>query len=151
MSVIPMVGSAEKTSRHHLRGALDHVVLAAAGLALAGHDHILLDPKDKSLRVAHEPWAQADARAYLAELARELLDQPHGYLLPLDVLRRSYEGRPPWGRQPFKDPTGGLGYGPIDRPDGLGLPPELQAIAKRRLGPIATRMRGDHSFTGGDE
>jgi exodeoxyribonuclease V gamma subunit len=150
-SVIPMVGSAEKTSRHHLRGALDHAVLAAAGLALHGHDHILLDPKDKALRVSHDPWTQADARAYLAELARDLLDHPHGYLLPLDVLRRSYQGRPPWGNRAPNDPTDGLGYGPIDRRDGLGLPPQLQAIAKRRLGPIAQRMHGDHSFTGGDE
>ena len=34
-----------RSRRHHLRGALDHLVLAAAGLATAGHAHVLLDPE----------------------------------------------------------------------------------------------------------
>ncbi|MEO8554366.1 MAG: hypothetical protein ABI678_30530, partial [Kofleriaceae bacterium] len=84
VSVIAMVGAATGTSRHHLRGALDHVVLAAAGLAPHGHEHILLHPGGPAKRVAHAAWPQADALAYLVELVRDLLDRAHGYLLPFD-------------------------------------------------------------------
>ena len=145
-SVIPMIGEATKTSRHHLRGALDHVVLAAAGLAANGHEHVLLHPAGTAKRVVHEPWTQGAARGYLIELVRDLLDRPHGYLLPFDVLRRSLGARAPWGSGPQRDPTNGLGYGPIARPYGLELPGELAAFAKSRLGPLAERMTGDISF-----
>jgi exodeoxyribonuclease V gamma subunit len=149
-SVIAMVGPATNTSRHHLRGALDHVVLAAAGLARNGHEHVLLDPTGMARRVAHDPWPEADARAYLIELVRDLLDRAHGYLLPFDVLRRSLESREPWGRsQQGRDPTGGLGFGPIDKPYGLELPDGMVAMAKSRLGPLASRMHGNVKL-GGD-
>lgn len=153
-SVIAMVGAATNTSRHHLRGALDHVVLAAAGLARNGHEHVLLDPTGMARRVAHDPWPEADARAYLIELVRDLLDRAHGYLLPFDVLRRSLESREPWGRsQQGRDPTGGLGFGPIDKPYGLELPDGMVAMAKSRLGPLASRMHGNVKLggDGGDE
>lgn len=153
-SVIAMVGAATNTSRHHLRGALDHVVLAAAGLARNGHEHVLLHPAGPARRVAHDPWPEADARAYLIELVRDLLDRAHGYLLPFDVLRRSLESRDPWGRSPqTRDPTLGLGYGPIDKPYGLELPAGMVAMAKSRLGPLAVRMHGDVKLggDGGDE
>ncbi len=149
-SVIPMIGEATKTSRHHLRGALDHVVLAAAGIAANGHEHILLHPVGTARRVVHEPWTQTDARAYLIELVRDLLDHSHGYILPFDVLRRSLGARDPWGHSPQRDPTGGLGYGPIAKPYGLELPAELAAFAKSRLGPLAERMTGDVSFKAED-
>ena len=148
-----MVGAAEKSSRHHLRGALDHPILAAAGLAREGHDHVLLQPAGPARRVSHEPWTQADARVYLAELVRDLVDHPHGYLLPFDMLRRALEGRGPnAGRPPpRRDAFPMLGFGPIERADGLALPADAFAIAKRRLGPLAERMRGEHSYGGGDE
>ncbi|MEO6776779.1 MAG: exodeoxyribonuclease V subunit gamma [Kofleriaceae bacterium] len=150
ISVIPMVGEATRTSRHHLRGALDHVVLAAAGLAPAGHEHVLLHPAGPHRHVVHAPWAQADARAYLIELVRDLMEHAHGYLLPFDVLRRALENREPWGSGRQLDPTGGLGYGPIVEPYGLALPGALAELARLRLGPLAERMTGDIKF-GGDE
>jgi hypothetical protein len=113
-----------------------------------------LHPAGPAKRVAHDPWPQADARAYLIELVRDLLDRAHGYLLPFDVLRRSLESRAPWGRSPqTRDPTLGLGYGPIDKPYGLELPDGMVAMAKRRLGPLASRMHGDVKLggEGGDE
>jgi hypothetical protein len=149
LSVIPMLGKAEGSSRYHLRGALDHLVLAAGGLAAKGHEHVLLDPDGGVRRVTHDPWSQADARAQLAELARELLDAPHGYLLPFDQLHRALAGKGPSMRPP-QDPTGGLGYGPIARPDGLALPADIVAIANRRLAPLSLRMHGDHTIGGGD-
>ncbi|HMG24815.1 MAG TPA: hypothetical protein VK607_25935, partial [Kofleriaceae bacterium] len=81
----------------------------------------------------------------LTELARELLDAPHGYLLPFDLLVRALGGK---STRSYQDPTGGLGYGPIDRPDGLEIPRTLAPVAQRRLGPLVARMRGDHTFGG---
>ena len=148
-SVIPILSTAEKRSRHHLRGALDHVVLAAAGLAPKGHAHILLDKHGGTRIVEHAPWSQDEAREYLATLVEELLDRPHGYLLPFDHLVDALAGKPP-GRIHGDAQSKVLGFGPIDRIDGLLGPAEAKAMAKRRLGPLASRMRGDHSLGGGD-
>ncbi len=145
MSVIPLLRDAEKSSPAHLRGALDHAVLAAAGLATAGHDHILLGGNGGVRRVAHAPWTADAAHAYLAGLVRELLDQPHGYLLPLDGLAKALAGKTMATQ--YGDQTGGLGFGPIQRRDGLGFPDDAPAIATRRLRPLVERMDGDHSFT----
>jgi hypothetical protein len=145
-SIIPLLGKADKRSRYHLRGALDHVVLAAAGLANAGHAHVLLDPEGTLRKVDHDPWTRDDARRYLGALIGELLDAPHGYLLPFDHLVHALHGTKP-GRQ-YGPETNTLGYGPIDRLDGLAPPPDAAAIAQRRLGPLVARMHGDHSLGG---
>ncbi|MBA3391364.1 MAG: exodeoxyribonuclease V subunit gamma [Deltaproteobacteria bacterium] len=144
-SVITSLGKLDAKSPYHLRGAIDHVVLAAAGLAPAGHVHKLLDPEGKVLTVEHAPWTVDDARGYLAGLIGELLDHPHGYLLPFDGLVKALAGAAP-GSSRHGDPTGGLGYGPIERRDGLAPPDDAHAIAARRLGPLVERMRGDHKF-----
>lgn len=143
-SVVPVLRKAEGRSPYHLRGALDHLLLAAAGLATAGHIHVLLDCEGAARRVEHRPWAQEDARAYLAQLAGELIEQSHGYLLPFEALAKALGG----GRTPsrFGDPTGGLGYGPIERKDGLQPPDDAAELAHRRLRPIVERMDGDHGF-----
>ncbi len=147
-SVIPLIGAATKRSRYHLRGALDHLVLAAAGIANAGHSHVLLDRDGTARPVEHAPWSQTDAQAYLAGLVTELLDAPHGYLLPFDHLVSGLAGKPP-SRQ-YGETTPVLGYGPIDRLDGLLAPHDPGAIARRRLAPLVSRMTGDHSLGGGD-
>lgn len=146
-SVIPLLGDATKKSRYHLRGALDHVVLAAAGLADHGHVHVLMDADGTVRRVEHAPWTRDEAREYLVSLAGELLDEPHGYLLPFDHLCAALEGKPP-GRQ-YGEPTSVLGFGPITRLDGLAPPADPAAIAQRRLAPLVARMHGDHGFGGG--
>jgi exodeoxyribonuclease V gamma subunit len=145
LSVIPLLGKAEKSSRYHLRGALDHVVLAAAGLAEHGHQHVLLGKDGSSRRVEHAAWSREEARAYLAELVGELLDAPHGYLLPLDQLARALDGKKPAASYGERN---GLGYGPIERADGLAAPSDAAAIARRRLAPLVARMTGDHGFGG---
>jgi hypothetical protein len=111
----------------------------------------LLSPTGTARRVSHEPWTQADARAYLIMLVRELVDNHHGYLLPFDTLRRALEGRTASAMKQRRDAFPALGFGPIERADGLAAATDAVAIAKRRLGPLAERMRGDHSFGGGDE
>ncbi|MGE5186576.1 MAG: hypothetical protein ACM31C_31185, partial [Acidobacteriota bacterium] len=143
-SVIPVLKKADKSSHYHLRGALDHVVLAAAGLAAAGHEHLIVAGDGPNRRVEHAPWSQADARAYLAELVGELLDAPHGYLLPFEMLVAALQGKKL--ARAFGDPTEGLGFGPLDRSDGLDVPDDAAAIARRRLAPLVERMTGDHSL-----
>ncbi len=144
VSVVPILRALEKRSAYHLRGAFDHVVLAAAGIANGGHAHRLLDPDGRVSEVHHAAWSQRDARAYLANLARELLDEPHGYLLPFDALVKSLAGRPL--TRSYGDPTHGLGYGPVERRDGLSIPRDRVDIAQRRLRPLVERMIGDHGF-----
>jgi exodeoxyribonuclease V gamma subunit len=143
-SVIPVLAKLENKSRYHLRGALDHVVLAAAGLANAGHAHVLVDGEGRRKDVAHEPWSQADARAFLRGLVEELLDAPHGYLLSFKQLAIVHAGE-----RGQVDAAQALSFGPIDRADGLAVPDDAAAIAARRFAPLADRMRGDHGFGGG--
>jgi len=143
-SVVPVLRKLEKRSHYHLRGAFDHLVLAAAGLAGDGHVHRLIDDRGHVCEVEHAAWTCGDARGYLAGLITELLDAPHGYLLPFEALAKALQGGRPAPR--FGDLTGGLGYGPIDRGDGLGPPGDAVQIARRRLLPLVERMRGDHGF-----
>ena len=143
-SVVTLLRKLEKRSHYHLRGAFDHLMLAAAGLANAGHSHKLIDDRGDVVEIQHAPWTVADARAYLAGLIGELLDAPHGYLLPFEALAKALHGgkAPSWS----SDPTRGLGYGPIERGDGLDPPADAAAIARRRLRPLVERMQGDHGF-----
>ncbi|HEU4728015.1 MAG TPA: exodeoxyribonuclease V subunit gamma [Kofleriaceae bacterium] len=143
-SVVTLLRKLDKRSHYHLRGAFDHLLLAAAGLATAGHVHRVIDDRGAVCEVQHERWTARDARAYLAELVGELLDAPHGYLLPFEALARALGG----GKPPsfHGDPTAGLGYGPIDRADGLDRPADAVDIARRRLLPLVERMHGDHGF-----
>ncbi|HMG53422.1 MAG TPA: hypothetical protein VK601_08065, partial [Kofleriaceae bacterium] len=147
-SVVTLLRKVEKRSHYHLRGAFDHLVLAAAGLAGDGHVHRLIDDRGQVCEIEHAAWTAGDARAYLAGLIGELLDEPHGYLLPFEALARALQGgrsgRGPGAR--FGDPTAGLGYGPIDRGDGLDPPADAARIARRRLLPLVERMRGEHGF-----
>jgi hypothetical protein len=143
-SVVTLLRKLDKRSPYHLRGAFDQLMLAAAGLATAGHVHRVIDDRGNACEVEHAAWTADDARAYLAGLVAELLDAPHGYLLPFDVLAKALHG----GRSSssYGDPTAGLGYGPIDRGDGLARPADAIAIARRRLLPLVERMHGDHGF-----
>jgi hypothetical protein len=144
-SVITLLRKLEKRSHYHLRGAFDHLLLAAAGIAGdGGHVHRLIDDRGELCEVEHAAWIPGDARAYLAGLIGELLDAPHGYLLPFEALVKALQGGRPVAR--FGDPTSGLGYGPIDRGDGLAPPADAAQIARRRLLPLVERMRGDHGF-----
>ena len=145
-SVVALVKEAKKDSHYHLRGAFDHVVLAAAGLANAGHTHRLVGGDGKECRVEHAPLAQAEARAYLAALVTELVDQPHGYLLPFEALVHATVGKPLLAR--YRD---ALGFGPIEREDGLALPLDAIAIAERRFAPLVALMSGGHAFARADD
>lgn len=145
-SVIFKTGSAKE--REHLRGAFDNLLLAAAGLVETGHCHVIIDGQGKTERVEHEGWRQDEARGYLTALATELFGAPHGYVLTLQQLRDALRGRSVRAQRitgtRYDDQL--LGYGPIRRGDGLGEPVSIEALASRRLGPLVSRMRGDHPF-----
>jgi exodeoxyribonuclease V gamma subunit len=143
-SIIASMSKLDKKSPYHLRGALDHVILAAAGISTVGHTHKLVDHEGKRLVVEHGPWTVEAAHAYLRTLLCELLDRAHGYLLPFDGLVKALAGAKQ--SRAYGDPTLGLGYGPIERRDGLVPPADAGEIAARRLGPLVERMSGDHGF-----
>ena len=92
-SIIALIRAYERKSPYHLRGAFDHLVLAAAGIANQGHAHKLIDPDGKVVDIEHSAWSVDEARAYLTMLVTELLDTPHGYLLPFDGLSRALFGQ----------------------------------------------------------
>nr|HEX4313722.1 exodeoxyribonuclease V subunit gamma [Kofleriaceae bacterium] len=145
LSLIGVVGKPDKKTHYHLRGALDHLVLAAAGLAPAGHAHVILGTETGPFRVEHAAWKPTAARAYLAALASELLDDFHGYLLPFnELVRVLYNGRTTQDDRM-------LGFGPIARRDGLVAPePDAMVeIARRRFAPLVEHMSGEHGFQRG--
>lgn len=145
-SVIFKTGSAKE--REHLRGAFDNLLLAAAGLGEVGHCHVIIDGQGKVARVDHAGWSQGEALAYLTALATELFGAPHGYVLTLQQLRDALRGRSVRAQRitgsRYDDQL--LGYGPIRRGDGLGEPDSIEELAQRRLGPLVSRMQGDHPF-----
>ncbi|HEX2690545.1 MAG TPA: exodeoxyribonuclease V subunit gamma [Kofleriaceae bacterium] len=143
-SIVTLLRKLDRRSHYHLRGAFDHLLLAAAGLATGGHTHRVIDDHGNVCEVQHDPWTAGEARGYLTSLVTELLDQPHGYLLPFEALAKALQGGKPSAR--YGDPTAGLGYGPIDRADGLEVPGDAIQMARRRLLPLVQRMHGDHGF-----
>ncbi|MCA9676897.1 MAG: hypothetical protein KC464_17820, partial [Myxococcales bacterium] len=128
-------------AEHHLRHALDHLVLAAAGVtAGAARTGLVLGDKidDKALA----PWTADAARDHLALLIGELLEQRHAYLLPYRVALDVLAGKTPRLRHATDKVATSLGFGPLRRDDGLTLPPDAADLARRRLGPLLDRMIG---------
>jgi exodeoxyribonuclease V gamma subunit len=138
--VIQQGHNASRRHLYHLRGALHHVIMAAAGLTPdREHTHHVLVGDGSTHAITHDPWSVAEAQAYLARLLGELFGEDHAYLLPLDVALGALGGRPAEAlRHDHKE------YGPVDSFDGLALPgPERQLeLATRRLGPLVARARG---------
>ena len=144
-SIVTMMKDLASKSNYHLRGAFDHLMLTAAGITSTRFVHKLIDRTGKVCEVEHEPWTTADARGYLTALASELLDHAHGYVLPFEASVKILAGGKPSVK--VSDRANHLGFGPIERQDGLALPPDAAAIARRRLLPLVERMRGnEHGF-----
>ena len=137
--VVRQNDKATRQDAYHVRAALDHVVLAAAGvLADLPHRHHVLGGDGEVMTVDHTPWRQADAVAYLIDLIGDLLTGDHAYLLPLSVAMATLTG----GKIALPDKP--LGFGPIDRPDELALPDDATriAMATRRLAPLIAHADG---------
>ncbi|MBK7071339.1 MAG: exodeoxyribonuclease V subunit gamma [Myxococcales bacterium] len=129
------------SERIKLRAALDHVVLAAAGVATTGWRHLIL-AKEKPDRAAHAPWSADEARGYLAALCAELYGGSHDYLLSLDMAVAVLGGKEAKPDRPKDGRPGSLGYGPLrDRPD-RAMVADLDAVVARRYQPLFGRLGG---------
>ncbi len=128
--------------RHKLRPCFDHVSLAAAGRLDTFSRHLILD-REGAHAARHEPWTAAEARAYLTTLVGDLLSRGHDYLLHIDMSSASLDGKSTTPRAAGDEHPGSFGYGPMPPRDDLAPPPpeELEAMARRRLGPLKQRMK----------
>ena len=123
-----------------LRAAIDHVVLAAAGVATTGWKHLIL-ADDKIERRAHAAWTTDDARAYLTALVGELYGSSHDYLLSLEMAMAILTGKePPKPEGPKEGRPGTIGYGPLrHRPDRVVVD-DLRDVVARRYQPWYGRI-----------
>ena len=147
-SVVPLLRKLEKRSPYHLRGAFDHVVLAAAGLAPDGHAHMLLDPSGtvarsstrrgrRPTRARTSPRSSASCSTsrtatccrsrHLVERARRASRRPiHATIRRRPRLRADRAAA-----------------------TASACPPDAHAIAQRRLAPARrSACSGDHGFEG---
>ena len=128
----------DPNEEHRLRHAVDHLVLAAAGLAGGEREGLVLGEKTDVRLLA--PWERGDAIAHLRTLIGDLLGGPHAYYLTLHVAKQALKGadlRKPTPNP--SDPMPPLGWGPLDRDPGLVIPGDVAAIARRRLAPLLDR------------
>jgi superfamily I DNA/RNA helicase len=149
--VIQQGHNASRRHLYHLRGALHHVIMAAAGLTPdREHTHHVLVGDGSTHAITHDPWSVAEAQAYLARLLGELFGEDHAYLLPLDVALGALGGRPAEAlRHDHKE------YGPVDSFDGLGLagpraPARAGDAAPRAAGGAGPRLARRGSVSAGD-
>jgi exodeoxyribonuclease V gamma subunit len=151
--IVPRLGSVVFRNgkiRHqdHLRGAFDHILLTITAdqqRPHSEHTHTVINDKGEVKHVAHAAWHVDEARAYLHDLAAELLWDTHSYLLPLEQLRNALVGSTSIGRQ-----EQALGFGAVKDTDGLLAGSEITEFARqaaqRRLAPLVNKMTGDHPF-----
>jgi hypothetical protein len=136
---------AVKRQKAALRGYLDHLVLAAAGLQ-EGTDFrvqvLVAGNKPTAFGVGFKGLTQDAARAQLALLATELLSGVHDYLLPCEAVFLA-NGEHAKGRslaqciaEVVGDERGSHSsrYGPIRRFDTFQPPPAAEALVARRYG-----------------
>lgn len=83
--------------RYILRGVVNQAALAALGASGSGERQILLMYADGvnvgGLKVTLAPLTPDRARAWLTEVAADLLRGPHAYLLPCEAVLREYHSR----------------------------------------------------------
>jgi len=148
----PAIGSLELAMkkahvRYKLRAFVDHLVLAAAGLrADQAHGALVLAGEGKSQRESFRPWSRDEAIAYLTERARELLFEPHDYLLPANKVITALRKKAPISRAiaaSMKSRSSTPGFGPLERLDRFGPPPEETArrMAEARFGPYLSHLQ----------
>ena len=85
------------------------------------------------------------ARATSPSSIGELLDAPHGYLLPFEALAKALQGGKPPPHATAIRPAGSATARSIAA-TASSRPPTPPAIARRRLLPLVERMHGDHGF-----
>jgi len=143
--------------RHGLRAFFDQAVLAALGEGGGPHASVQLYPdRDAPVRHGCAPLSAADARAWLGELARDLLGGAHPYLFPIDAVLRladrfdEADGDALVASVEHVRERGGGGqarWGPV-RDAVTRAAPEpgrAEAMAERRFGPWLRRLGADGS------
>jgi len=140
--------------RHFVRGMVDHVVLAAAGIADDRDFTVALNPNGAVKSYQHVktwgPFSRRDARAYLETLLSEMLSDVHAYLMPADAVFASrgdyFAGTSfaaivermkrsgPWDSHSFK-------FGPIRDYETYAAPEDHDELIERRFGPFFDRER----------
>jgi exodeoxyribonuclease V gamma subunit len=138
--------------RMGLRAFVDHVVLAASGLAPDRRRRslvVIATPQDPvTEEVAFEAMTRDEAGGWLRGVIAELLGRPHAYFLPCEAVfvhKRAEDGGPitPYieearDRLAGQDGAGSLrsAYGPVPRPHEYPAPDEAsaRAMVDRRFG-----------------
>jgi exodeoxyribonuclease V gamma subunit len=159
-SVIPLVrasgGSRGRANdlRYALRAFFDHAALSAAGLEVDGHRAALIfgDREVEPMRFRMTPLTAETARAWLGDLARDLIARSHAYLFPCEAIFRLEGG---WDRMKGEDIVrsiehvrdvwdgGQSRFGPVR--DALDHAPprpgDAERIAEERFGLVLRSMR----------
>jgi exodeoxyribonuclease V gamma subunit len=124
-----------RLARELLRGWLDGLVLAAAGLSAGEHHLLFLSDEGPTHRRFALP-APAAARALLTGLATELLGRVHAYLLPYETVVEWHAGGRKGRLENAIDrarcshfPSISSRYGPVPNPLDYPPPPEEEAVA----------------------
>ena len=132
--------------KHVLRGLIDQLALAAAGIA-SDREHVItvLSTGELTRRYALEPWSQSDALAYVSTLVADLLGSSHEYLLPCEAVFELMDrpDRTIYGIvEQYKSRGMGFSslYGPVTQIDGLTAPLQADELITRRFGPLLGRM-----------
>jgi exodeoxyribonuclease V gamma subunit len=143
-----MVAGDDPSPRYRVRGAIDQAALAACELLPEDGRHLItiLAGSGKPHRFRLGPASPASARAYLGQLAEELLSRAHDYLLPCEAVLGRKGRRENGGlREAIRDLVAGGRFfssrgGPLRIGPELAPPPDADAMVARRFGPWLDRM-----------
>jgi exodeoxyribonuclease V gamma subunit len=152
--------------RYILRGVVSQAAQAALGASGSGDRQILLMYADGAnaggLKVTLRPLASERARAWLTEVAADLLMLPHAYLLPCEAVMQEYCSRSPDLANPLREIDGeklcalvkemannersrfSSLWGPVPSPRLYAPPPAQEAvrIVRRRFEPLFGDITG---------
>ncbi|MCG8422711.1 MAG: exodeoxyribonuclease V subunit gamma [Proteobacteria bacterium] len=132
--------------KHGLRGFIDHLALAAAGITTdRSHPATVISAGEQKARYQLAPWSQSDALEYLGLLIADLLGSSHEYLLPCEaVFEQLYNPDKSIFAIVEQLKARGMGfsslYGPITQLDDLYAPVDADLLIERRFGPLFDRM-----------
>jgi exodeoxyribonuclease V gamma subunit len=138
-----------RLARHLLRGVVDHVALAAAGLVtgVERRAHVIMARGDEGgcVTTVLPPLGREEARAYLTRLVADMLGGVYDWLMPCEAVLMWHDGVHPTlarcvealldtaDRSPFSSL-----YGPVPHPQQYPVAPEREAreLVAHRFGPL---------------
>ncbi|MEM9489432.1 MAG: exonuclease V subunit gamma, partial [Myxococcota bacterium] len=140
-----LVHGLKTREKHLLRGFIDQLALAAAGIAEGPHGTTVISAGDEVRRYRLAPWTQSEAQDYLGALIGDLLGSSHEYLLPCEAVfdhRDNPEKSLYSAVEQLKSRGRGFSslYGPITQLDSLHAPVTADDLVQRRFGPMFDRL-----------